>query len=186
MVLTRSKSSLTQQQSTERVNITVFGATGFTGKFIVQEIFRLQHEGKTPKAFKWAIAGRSQERLDSLAETLAAKYPKTIMPKVVIADVSNRESIDIMARTSQVIINAVGPFRFLGEYVVRSCVENFCDYVDITGEPEFIERMQRTYHDEAVKSGVTIVHACGFDSVSVFSNVRLEICITRKNSLKLV
>lgn len=172
MVLTRSKSSLTQQQSTERVNITVFGATGFTGKFIVQEIFRLQHEGETPKAFKWAIAGRSQERLNSLAESLAAKYPKTIMPKVVIADVSNRESIDNMAKTSQVIINAVGPFRFLGEYVVRSCVENFCDYVDITGEPEFIERMQRTYHDEAVKSGVTIVHACGFDSVSVSSNVR--------------
>ncbi|KAI9283822.1 saccharopine dehydrogenase [Umbelopsis sp. AD052] len=165
MVLTRSKSSLTQQQSTDRVNITVFGATGFTGKFIVQEIFRLQHEHNISTAFKWAIAGRSKERLDSIAEAMAAKYPKTTMPQVVIADVSNRESIDIMARTSQVIINAVGPFRFLGEYVVRSCVENFCDYVDITGEPEFIERMQRTYHDQAVKSGITIVHACGFDSI---------------------
>jgi short subunit dehydrogenase-like uncharacterized protein len=166
MVLTRSKSNLTQKSSGDRVNITVFGATGFTGKFIVEEIFRLLHEHKLPKAFKWAIAGRSKDRLDNIASVLAEKYPKTTKPGVVIADVSKRESIDNMARTSQVIINAVGPFRFLGEYVVRSCVENFCDYVDITGEPEFIERMQRTYHDQAVKNGVTVVHACGFDSVS--------------------
>lgn len=35
------------------------------------------------------------------------------------------------------------------------------------GEPEFVERMQRTYHDQAVANKVTIVHSCGFDSVSI-------------------
>jgi short subunit dehydrogenase-like uncharacterized protein len=165
MVLTRSKSSLPQQSTTGRVHITVFGGTGFTGKFIVQEIFRLQNEGKVPEYFKWAVAGRSKERLDSVVSTLVSKYPNATVPEVVVADVSNRESINNMVRKSQVVINAVGPFRFLGEYVVRGCVENYCDYVDITGEPEFIERMQRTYHDQAAKNGVTIVPACGFDSV---------------------
>jgi short subunit dehydrogenase-like uncharacterized protein len=34
-----------------------------------------------------------------------------------------------------------------------------------SGEPEFVERMQRTYQDRAVASKTTIVHCCGFDSV---------------------
>ncbi|KAG2177227.1 hypothetical protein INT43_007884 [Umbelopsis isabellina] len=165
MVLTRSKSSLTQQSSADRVDITVFGGTGFTGKFIVQELFERQKKGQLPKSFTWAVAGRSHERLDEIVQTMAKKYPKTSLPDIIVADVSKRDTIDDMAKRSRVIINAVGPFRFLGEYVVRACVENFCDYVDITGEPEFIERMQRTYHDQAVKAGVTIVPACGFDSV---------------------
>ncbi|CAO3581242.1 unnamed protein product [Absidia cylindrospora] len=66
---------------------------------------------------------------------------------------------------STVLINAVGPFRFMGEYVVQSCVEQQCHYVDVTGEPEFVERMQRTYHKQAVDKKVTVVHSCGFDSV---------------------
>ncbi|CAO3636739.1 unnamed protein product [Cunninghamella echinulata] len=70
-----------------------------------------------------------------------------------------------MAQQSKVLINAVGPYRFMGEYVIRSCVEQQCHYVDVSGEPEFVERMQRTYHKQASNKNITIVHSCGVDSV---------------------
>ena len=37
--------------------------------------------------------------------------------------------------------------------------------MDITGEPEFIERMQFQYGKAAEESNVTVVHSCGFDSI---------------------
>src|SRR6185437_5776326 len=39
------------------------------------------------------------------------------------------------------------------------------DYVDLTGEPEFVDRMWLGYHEQAVASGARIVHSCGFDSI---------------------
>jgi hypothetical protein len=49
--------------------------------------------------------------------------------------------------------------------VVRACVEAGTHYVDVTGEPEFMERMVLKYDDEAKAKGVVIVSACGFDSI---------------------
>jgi short subunit dehydrogenase-like uncharacterized protein len=47
------------------------------------------------------------------------------------------------------MLNCVGPYRFFGEQVVKACVEAGTDYLDITGEPEFIERVELKYHDAA-------------------------------------
>lgn len=41
------------------------------------------------------------------------------------------------------------------------------DYIDITGEPEFMERMAQLYHDEAVAEGVLVLPSSGFDCVRV-------------------
>lgn len=38
-------------------------------------------------------------------------------------------------------------------------------YLDITGEPQFIESMILKYDDEAKQTGALIVHSCGFDSI---------------------
>jgi short subunit dehydrogenase-like uncharacterized protein len=57
------------------------------------------------------------------------------------------------------------PFRKWGEAVVALCVEHGTSYVDINGEPEFVERMFEGYNDQAIKAGVSIVSCCGFDSV---------------------
>lgn len=58
-----------------------------------------------------------------------------------------------------------------GFYVFCHCDSNSvqdgsrCDYLDITGEPEFMERMEVKYHEKAVESGSLVVSACGYDSV---------------------
>lgn len=40
-----------------------------------------------------------------------------------------------------------------------------CDYLDICGEPEFMERMEVKFHEKAMETGSLVVSACGFDSV---------------------
>ncbi|KAI7855145.1 saccharopine dehydrogenase [Circinella umbellata] len=152
-----------------KYDITVFGATGLTGSHIVEHVIELS--ASQPEmyfhGFHWAIAGRNEQQMQQLIQKYMTKYPSATIPEpdILVANVMRRDTLNAMAKQSKVVINAVGPFRFMGEYVVRSCVENNCDYVDVTGEPEFVERMQRTYHDQARKNNTTIVHCCGFDSV---------------------
>lgn len=40
-----------------------------------------------------------------------------------------------------------------------------CDYLDICGEPEFMERIEAQYHEKAAETGSLVISACGFDSV---------------------
>lgn len=119
-------------------DVTVFGATGLTGKQIVRHVFELSTNKPDfyPPNFRWAIAGRSAEKLEHIVDEMADRYPNATIdkPTVLVANVTQREQLDAMTRQTRVVINAVGPFRFMGEYVVRSCVENSCDYVDVTGK----------------------------------------------------
>lgn len=50
--------------SEERYDFVVFGATGFTGQFVVDEVARvIEEEGGT---MKMAVAGRSMEKLQKV------------------------------------------------------------------------------------------------------------------------
>lgn len=137
-------------------DILIFGATGFTGRRIVQHL--ATEAGCTGT---WAIAGRDRTRL----ETLAASLSGGAAPGIVVADVAAPDSLLVMARSCAVCINTVGPFRLFGEPVVKACCEAGTHYLDICGEPEFIERMELLYDDAAKAAGVYVASAVGFDSV---------------------
>ena len=49
--------------------------------------------------------------------------------------------------------------------LVAACAAAGTDYVDLTGEPEFVDRMYLEHHQTAVDSGARLVHCCGFDSI---------------------
>ncbi|CAN4079423.1 unnamed protein product [Withania somnifera] len=74
-----------------------------------------------------------------------------------------REALKFL--NTKIILNCVDPFRLYGEPVVEACADSGCDYLDICGEPEFMERMEVKYHDKSKESGSLVVSACGFDSV---------------------
>ncbi|KAG0231862.1 hypothetical protein BGW41_002065 [Actinomortierella wolfii] len=143
-------------------DIVVHGATGFTGKRVVLDILQTAGAAFPGKTLRLAIAGRSQERLERLLQELP---PSSIQPKIIIADTNNPEQLLDMCRRSKVCIACAGPFRFLGEPVVKACVETGCHYVDITGEPEFFERMGLVYHEQAKANKTCIVNSCGMDSI---------------------
>jgi short subunit dehydrogenase-like uncharacterized protein len=81
------------------------------------------------------------------------------------ADVGAPESLARIARDARVVITTVGPYILHGEPLVAACASAGTDYVDLTGEPEFVDLMWLRYHEKARASGARIVHSCGFDSI---------------------
>lgn len=70
-----------------------------------------------------------------------------------------------MTSKAEVIINATGPYRFCGEAIVQACLSTSTHYVDVCGEPEFMENMQLKYHEEAMRKKIYLISSCGIDSV---------------------
>lgn len=141
-------------------DIVVFGASGVTGKFIAEEL--AIHGG----SIKWAVAGRSRKRLiKALADVTAYTGIDLGHIEIIIADSDDLQSLDKMCQQTKVIINSVGPFRFYGENVVKSCVACCTHYVDVCGEPQFLEEMQVKYFHSAHANNVYIIGSCGFDSI---------------------
>lgn len=137
-------------------HLTIFGSTGFTGRITAAYIAKhAEREGLT-----WAIAGRSKEALFELRESLVG-----VKPDVVIADIRDKDSLRAMTASTKVLMNAVGPFALYGPDVVEACLESGTHYLDITGEPEFLNRCFVRHHQAAMDKGVVIVNACGFDSI---------------------
>lgn len=63
------------------------------------------------------------------------------------------------------LATTVGPYIWYGAELVAACAEAGTDYVDLTGEPEFIDRMYVAHDARARETGARLVHACGFDSI---------------------
>lgn len=70
-----------------------------------------------------------------------------------------------MAQQARVLVSAVGPYSTHGHSVVDACVDAGCDYLDVSGEPLFIETVERRLHETARRKGSLVVSAAGFDSV---------------------
>ncbi|MGI9157541.1 MAG: saccharopine dehydrogenase family protein, partial [Marmoricola sp.] len=81
------------------------------------------------------------------------------------ADVTDPDSLTEVARSARVVITTVGPYLLHGEPLVAACAAEGTDYIDLTGEPKFVDRMYLAHHDTAAASGARLVHACGFDSI---------------------
>jgi short subunit dehydrogenase-like uncharacterized protein len=135
-------------------DIVMFGATGFTGALTAEYLV-----ANAPATTRIALAGRNQSKLESLRERLGRDLP------LLHADVNDRASIDEVAAKARVVITTVGPYIEYGEPLVAACAEHGTDYVDLTGEPEFVDRMFLAHDARARETGARIVHACGFDSI---------------------
>jgi saccharopine dehydrogenase (NAD+, L-glutamate forming) len=85
--------------------------------------------------------------------------------ELLIADVTDPDSLAAIAERTRVVATTVGPYLAYGEPLVAACAASGTDYVDLTGESEFVDRMYVAHHETAVRTGARIVHACGFDSI---------------------
>ena len=136
-------------------DIVLFGATGFVGELTAE--YLAQH---SPDGTRIALAGRSAHRLEELRQRL--ERPDW---GVLVADVTAEESIRALAEAGRVVISTVGPYLKYGEPLVAACANAGTDYVDLTGESEFVDLMYLRYHSVAKESGARLVHSCGFDSI---------------------
>jgi short subunit dehydrogenase-like uncharacterized protein len=146
--------------SDRELDVVLLGATGFTGGLTADYLAR-----HAPEGCRWALAGRDQGRLEEVRERLATVDGALADLPLLRADVTDAASLADVASRARVVVTTVGPYIEHGEPLVAACAEAGTDYVDLTGEPEFVDRMYVAHHDQAVRSGARIVHACGFDSV---------------------
>ncbi len=152
----------TTEQKTEprKFDIVLFGATGFTGALTAE--YLAEHGGPQ---LRWALAGRDESKLEALAQRLAALGSDTPEPELMQAQLNDPASLEAMAADTRVVVTTVGPYARYGEPVVAACVAGETDYLDITGEPEFVDRIRRTYGATAESKGLRLVSCCGFDSI---------------------
>ncbi|HZU61366.1 MAG TPA: saccharopine dehydrogenase NADP-binding domain-containing protein [Solirubrobacteraceae bacterium] len=138
-------------------DIVVFGATGFTGALTAQYLASQADPGT-----RLALAGRNLTKLEALRSGLGPDQADLPLLK---ADVNDRNSLDELAQSTRVVISTVGPYIRYGEGLVAACAAAGTDYVDLTGEPEFVDLMWLRYHEQAQATGARLVHSCGFDSI---------------------
>jgi short subunit dehydrogenase-like uncharacterized protein len=156
-----SELAFCQQRMSERDHqIVLFGATGFTGGLTAEYLAR-----NAPLGTRWALAGRNAPKLERLRERLTAINSACEALPLLTADVTAAESIKSVAQSAQAVITTVGPYINYGEPLVAACAAAGTDYADLTGEPEFVDRMWLRYHEQARRRGARIVHSCGFDSI---------------------
>lgn len=135
-------------------DVVLFGGTGFTGGLTAEYL-----AANAPADARWALAGRNMQKLEALRDRLGVDVA------LLKADVQDPASLAAVAESTRVVITTVGPYIEYGEPLVKAAAEHGTDYVDLTGEPEFVDRMYCAYHERATQSGARIVHACGFDSI---------------------
>jgi short subunit dehydrogenase-like uncharacterized protein len=138
-------------------DIVLFGATGFTGALTAEYLAAHADPGT-----RWALAGRNRSKLEAVRGRLGEAQADVAL---VEADVNDPGSLRALAESTRVVISTVGPYINYGEPLVAACAAAGTDYVDLTGEPEFVDLMWLRYHDQAESSGARLVHSCGFDSI---------------------
>jgi short subunit dehydrogenase-like uncharacterized protein len=137
-------------------DIVLYGATGFVGKLTAEYLAR------AGSAARIALAGRSQDKLLAIRQTLGDKAQSW---PLIQADASQPSSLNALAVRTQVVVTTVGPYLKYGLPLVAACAAAGTDYADLTGEPIFIRESIDLYHKQALDTGARIVHSCGFDSI---------------------
>lgn len=140
-----------------KYDIVVFGASGYTGRLVAEYL----QEEYANTALKWAMAGRSLDKLASVRTALG--IPESV--DLVSVDSDDAASVGQMVSDCRVVITTVGPYQLYGEELIKQCAEQGTDYVDLSGEPSWMHETIARHSAAAKASGARIIHSCGFDSI---------------------
>ncbi len=154
MAKTPSKSTKTASRT---YDVVLYGATGFVGRQTAA--YFANYQG-LPKGFQWAVAGRSESKLQAVLKECGANGAG-----ILVAEAHDADAMDALARSAKVVLSTAGPFALYGSTLVDACVRNGTHYVDITGETPWVRGLIDRHHKQAQSSGTRIIPMCGFDSI---------------------
>ncbi|SDJ49932.1 saccharopine dehydrogenase family protein [Streptomyces indicus] len=141
-------------------DIVLYGATGFVGTLTAEYLAR-----HAPDGLRWAIAGRSADKLERLREHLTGVDPRAAKVAVIAVDSADGAGLRRLASSARVVATTVGPYVEYGHELVAACADLGTDYLDLSGEPEFVDVTYVRHDARARETGARLIHACGFDSV---------------------
>ena len=131
---------------------------GYTGKYTAQYITT-----HLPTDLKWAVAGRSQSKLEGLVAECQKLNPDRAQPGVEVCNLTDAD-LTALAKKTFILITTVGPYGKLGEHAFQACAENGTHYLDVTGEVPFVARMLKKHEAAAQASGALMFPQIGIES----------------------
>lgn len=140
-------------------DIVLLGATGYTGKLTAEYI-----TSSLPTNIKWAVAGRSQSKLQSLVGELKSLNSSRATPDIITVANLTAPEMTTLAKKTKVLLNTVGPYYLYSTPVVEACAQSGTHYVDVTGETPWVRDIIVKYDDAAKKSGAIIIPEAGVES----------------------
>ena len=146
-------------KSAREFDIIVYGSTGYTGRLVAE--YLAHHYAGREDAPKWAMAGRSLDKLEAVRDEIGAPQDTPL----VVADADDPTSLKAMCERTRVVLTTVGPYQLYGDALVAACVETGTDYADLCGEPGWMREKIDQHQDAAKASGARICFSSGFDSI---------------------
>ena len=156
--MTESPARKSTMKPSSKFDIVVYGATGFTGQLVAEY---LAEHYRSDKRLKWAMAGRSLEKLKSVRDAIGA--PPDI--PLIVADANDPASLKAMIDQTRSVVTTVGPYLLYGNELLAACAATGTDYFDLCGEVPWMRRMIDAHLDTAKRSGARIMFSCGYNSV---------------------
>jgi short subunit dehydrogenase-like uncharacterized protein len=132
----------------KKYQIIVYGAYGYTGEIIVEEL--------QSKNLSVLLSGRSESKLIELSQ-------KTGFPYITV-NLNDKDALLNLALQGKVMIHAAGPFKQTAGIMVEACIAAKTHYLDINGDISVFE-MLKPYGDQAEKAGIMLLPGTGFDVV---------------------
>lgn len=132
--------------SADRV-VTVFGAYGHTGRFVVAELCR---RGWTP-----ILSGRDAEKLAALGGLFPTLEQRT-------ASAEDPASLDHALDGSMAVINCAGPFLDTAVPMIEAALRARIHYLDVCAEQRAVLDVYERFPDAAKAAGVTVMPAMAF------------------------
>ncbi len=143
---------------TKPFDLVVHGATGFTGRLVVEYLLRRYPAGS---GLRWAMGGRNAAKLAAVRDELGAPADTPL----VVTDTGIPASLQALMEQTCLVLTTVGPYQLYGNELVAACASAGVDYVDLCGEPAWMRQMIDAHEAAARASGARIVFSCGFDSI---------------------
>ncbi|KQO15572.1 trans-acting enoyl reductase family protein [Acidovorax sp. Leaf78] len=139
-------------------DIVVHGATGFTGRLVVEYLLQRYPAGS---GLRWAMGGRSADKLAAVRDEVGAPADTPL----IVTDSTDAASLHALMAQTRLVLTTVGPYQMYGNELVAACAAAGVDYVDLCGEPAWMRQMIDAHEAAAQASGARIVFSCGFDSI---------------------
>ncbi len=108
-----------------KFDLIIFGATGFTGRYVVERFAQTVQKFSLPT--RWAIAVRNTIKMKQyLGEMEASTGIANLKDKIPIieANGSDVKSMSKAFQNANLVMNCIGPYSLLGEPVVKACIDS--------------------------------------------------------------
>ena len=132
------------RETDREFDVVLMGATGFTGGLTADYLAR-----HAPDGLRWALAGRDPGRLAAVRDRLAGSTRHWAGCRCCTPTRPTPPRSPTSPSRTRVVATTVGPYLSHGAGLVAACAAAGTDYLDLTGEPEFVDRMYVEHHATA-------------------------------------